>query len=343
MEAKTGTTKCFIGRGEKSGKSPNHRPAAVYIMPGDTELCARLGLELEPTYSDPLTLEDLSSAKQTRMALHRELIRRCPGNYTRGWLARRLGVTRETIDTYTRETEGIRVRHCFWEQPVFWSNLNTLPDEIEIAGAFLQDESGKRYPPKRDIARRLLRGGKQIVYRRQDANYYWFEEADSSPPQNLLLRQAEELARLRAAHPKIPPVYVPYVETAASGQSDAKKPVYIWTRTPDIEPVRPADAPPVNPASNPTPLLGQRHYKKPLPDADAEVVAQKLYVQMREKSTDAKGYISQATARRLVTTYGAQLVGQGLAVIARRNNIVNPTGFLITWLRSESRGQNFND
>ncbi|MBZ0294313.1 MAG: hypothetical protein K8L99_17245, partial [Anaerolineae bacterium] len=336
-ETQIGTNKCFIGREEKSGKSPNHRPAAVYIMPSDAELCARLGLEFEPAYSDPITLDDLSSAKGARMALHRELIRRRPGNYTRGWLARRLGVTRETIDTYTRETEGIRVRHCFWEQPIFWSNLNTLPDEIEVAGAFLQDENGKRYPPQRDIARRLLGQGKKIVYRRQDANYYWFEEADSSPTQNLLLRQAEELTRLRGAHPKITPVYVPYMETAASGQSDAKKPVYIWTRTPNTEPVKAADAPPVKIPNNPLPPLGKRHYKKPLPDGDAEYMAQKLYAQMREKSTDAKGLISRAAARRLVTTYGMYLVGQGLAVIARRKNITNPTGFLITWLRSESR------
>ncbi|MEO8613312.1 MAG: bifunctional DNA primase/polymerase, partial [Chloroflexota bacterium] len=176
-ETQTKSNKCFIGREEKPGISPNHRPATVYIMPSNNDLCDCLGVKR--SRSDLLTLDDLATAKQTRMALHRELIRRRPGRYPRRWLARRLGVSCETLDIYNRETEGIHFRPCFWEQAIFWSNLNAIPDGIEIAGAFLQDETGKRYPAKQRIAAVLLGQGRHIIYKRQDVNYYWYENGST--------------------------------------------------------------------------------------------------------------------------------------------------------------------
>src|SRR5690606_7488733 len=148
-------------------------PARIFVMPDNHELCAKLGVKL--TWSDPLTEQDLTSAKQTRMAAHPELIKRRPGLYPRRWLARRLGVDAETLDTYNREIP-IHVRHCFSEKPITWHNLDDIPLALEIAGAFLEDNTGKRYPAKREIAQKLLARRHTLTYKRQDVNFYWYGE-----------------------------------------------------------------------------------------------------------------------------------------------------------------------
>jgi hypothetical protein len=144
-------------------------------MPDPLEWCVKLGVKT--AHSDPLTLDDLSSAKQTRMAAHRELIKRRPGTYPRRFLAGRLGVSVGSIDTYNDEIP-IFYHEQFIETRLCWSNLHIIPDDLTVAGTFLEDESGKRYPALRPLAAKLLRQGKFLTYKRQDANYYWFGEGE---------------------------------------------------------------------------------------------------------------------------------------------------------------------
>ena len=96
------TTKCFVVNPSKSEKSPRHRPARVFVMPGNAELAAKLGVNLSRV-SDPIVEDDLLSAKKTRQAVHRELIKRRPGQYPASWLAVRLGVSVCTEQRYNRE------------------------------------------------------------------------------------------------------------------------------------------------------------------------------------------------------------------------------------------------
>jgi hypothetical protein len=163
--------KCVFGRAEKPGINPKGRPTRRFVMPAPLDWCRILGVE--PMHSDPLTVDDLGSAKKTRMATHRELIKRRPGKYPRRWLARRLGVRVETLDTYNHEIP-IHSRPQFIEKRIYWSNIHLVPDDMQIGGAFLEDATGKRYPAKRAIAARLLRQGTFVTYKRQDANYYWY-------------------------------------------------------------------------------------------------------------------------------------------------------------------------
>ena len=164
--------KCVFGRAEKSGINPRGPQTRRFIMPAPLDWCRILGVQ--PLHSDPLTVDDLSSAKMTRMAAHRELIKRRPGMYPRRWLAHRLGVRVETIDTYNVEIP-IQKRPQFSEKRIYWSNIRLVPDDnMQIDGAFLEDSSGKRYPAKRTIAAKLLAQGQSLTYKRQDANYYWY-------------------------------------------------------------------------------------------------------------------------------------------------------------------------
>ena len=88
--------------------------------------------------------------------------------------------------------------------------------------------------------------------------------------------------------------------------------------------------------TSPPTKVRKRNYRKPLDDQEGEYQAQQVYNQIAQQVDGAKGHISQATSRRLVDTYGVNRVGQGLSLITRRRNILNPAGFLVTWLRSES-------
>ena len=170
------TKKCFFGGAEKPTGSLTHRPATHFLMPSIPELCQML--DVKPAGSDPISLDDLSSARKTRQAIHRELIKRRPGIYPRRWLAARLGVCKETLDAYNRDIP-IHFKHLFHETPINWSNLNRVPSGVVISGAFLEDNEGKRYPARRQIAAHLLRQGRAVRYKQQDANYYWF--GDSAP------------------------------------------------------------------------------------------------------------------------------------------------------------------
>lgn len=288
-------------------------------MPSNDELCARLGVNA--SCSDPFCLEDLSTAKQTRMALHRELIRRCPGMYPRRWLARRLGVSCETLDIYNRETEGIHFRPCFWEQQIGWSNLNAVPDGIEIAGAFLQDKSGKRYPPKRKIAAILLGRGRKLVYKRQDANYYWFSDEQAI--------KSEEPAN----RPNCSKIQVR--EPLVYSYTPAKKPdtpLSAKLLAPAI-PNQPVKLPLILTATDQEVMDG----RKPLLDENQEALAMRVYHLLNTRLDDSKHAISQKTCRRLVHTYGSKAIEDVLGLLAKRQHIRQPVGFLVSVLRSESK------
>ena len=84
-------------------------------------------------------------------------------------------MTLGSIDTYNDEIP-IFYREQFIETRLCWSNLHIIPDDFTLDGTFLEDATGKRYPALRPLAAKLLRQGKSITYKRQDANYYWYGE-----------------------------------------------------------------------------------------------------------------------------------------------------------------------
>lgn len=318
--SKTETNNCIFGRAEKPVISPKHRPANLYIMPTNDELCHCLGVKT--SHSDPITLEELVTAKQTRMAAQRELIKRCPGIYPRRWLAGRLGVACDTLDTYNREIEGLHWHPCFWEQPIYWSNLNSVPDGIEINGAVLVDQTGKRYPAKRRIAAWLLGQGRRVIYKRQDANFYWYGD---TLPNQVTSVEPSQIWR-EEARPAQPLVreYRPDKELISTLQTPA---LALATHTPmQVS----------KPVTTQKPVI-PLNYRKPLPDSAQEALANRLYQGINERCADPAQHMSHFTARQLVHTYGICAVEIALTILGQRHHIDSPVGFLVTVLRSESK------
>src|SRR5690606_9870029 len=84
------------------------------------------------------------------------------------------------------------------ETPLSWATLNRLPAasdvEIPTGGQCLLDDTGKKWPLKREIAARLLKSGHKVSHLRRGPNYYWYGELPQpdSPVPDLRLISAGE-------------------------------------------------------------------------------------------------------------------------------------------------------
>lgn len=298
----------FLVESKNQEKPQGGRPERLFVMPTNLELCRKLKVKL--TWSDPLTEDDLASAKQTRMAVHREFIRRRPGIYPRKWLARRLGICTVTLDTYNREIP-VNVRHCYHEKPITWHNLHELPLSLDIAGAFLEDEQGKRYPAKREIAQKLLAKKHTVTYKHQDANFYWLGDL---PPSALIPNKL--FVQPKASALMFPPFQRP------------------------MEPYRPPASTQVS-QTNIYPHTGSVSWKPQPSTTQIEALAERVYRQVNRRAEPAQR-ISQANAKRLVETYGIVAVEQGLKRLewyAKKGRVERPVGFLMTVSRVAWRSQ----
>jgi len=85
------------------------------------------------------------------------------------------------------------------------------------------------------------------------------------------------------------------------------------------------------------PRLTKRQLRQPLADHTLEVWAQHLHRMTAARGSAAASALSLANARRLVAEYGVRMVQRALGVVASRTNIRSVAGFVVSWLRSETR------
>lgn len=341
---KSQSKKCMMIRASEPAKNPRGRPAQRYFtMPEVYELCDRLGVQ--PSGSDTITEADVSSSSRYREALHREYIKRRPGQYPRSWLASRLGVSVRTEQRYNLAVP-IQVQVRYDKMLISWSNLNDIPADFEVKGTFLLDERGKRYPARQEIAASLLAKRHTIIYMRQSMNHYCFGEATSTirlmpslftqrhlasrnTPNSLFhekLRQFE--ARVGATWDN-PLSAAPEPETGGDSWAGApieQKPVSPSPMIQELNPQKRAD-----PLAKPE-RKAKRHYHKPLADTRMEGLAQQVYVATNTNAGAPAQGMSLYNARRLVDTYGAQPVETTLKRmiwLRQKGKIRSPSGFLV--------------
>ncbi len=311
------TKKCSLSPGKKETSTITEASARRYTLPTSEQMLAQLGLE--NPYGDALSLADMGSSKAYRQALHRQLIKRRPGPYGQTLLGNRLGVTDRSIRNYNKAIH-IHSSTTWHEIPLSWRNLKRSPSatdlEIPTGGQCLLDDSGKKWPLKREIAAKLLKQGRKVSHLRRGPNYYWYGERPqpSSPAPDLRLIPAEE-----GDTPKIAPLQVtasaPESPTIASGGVSTGFYVLMAT-TPATAPQRPANH-------------ATRFYRSPLPDAQHEHLAQWVHRDVPD--------LSLPNARRLVDAYGLAPVEQSLKrlwVLVGKRKLRNPAGFLITASRA---------
>lgn len=165
----------------KNDDKLNRGPKAQhYRMPSCADLCAQLGVADQGT--DPLQPADLASASAYRKAINRALIRRRPGQYSKAWLAERLGVKARTLSNYTAQDAHVSATAQYHRQDIHRATIQLVPDEPDKTdwgkwledGTLKDDGTPRRYPPVRAIAARLLDMGRAVVLVTRERNRYEF-------------------------------------------------------------------------------------------------------------------------------------------------------------------------
>ena len=196
--------KCFSVSGAERVKKG--RPAQLYRVPTLTGLLS--WLKLKDGGSDPLLARDLRSPRAYRCALHRALIERRPGRYSRRWLGERLGVSIWTSRRYDRRA-GLYVQPRYQTQLLDEDTLAQLPQRRAATdGRFLVSEDGRRWPALQGLARRLLRSCRRLWYLCQGWNHYEVAAGTALTPRPPLPQgegeKANVMVSLACSYPSIP-------------------------------------------------------------------------------------------------------------------------------------------
>lgn len=171
--------------GQDGNKNKRGRPAQEYVMPDITELCRKLGIQ--PKGSDAVEGADMSTTKRYRMALNRKFIQRCPGQHTKKFLGKRLGVSNRTAYSYAKEDDHIQIEPQFKPTPLTLDNAHIVDEiaAVQSHGVYLRvnfpDSTYQNYPPSTSIAKWLLAKGKSVDLIRQEANFYRYVEQPARP------------------------------------------------------------------------------------------------------------------------------------------------------------------
>jgi hypothetical protein len=297
------------------------RPAQRYIIPEIHTLCKLM--KIENIGSDPITLQDIQSPATYRAALNRELIKRRPGKYSQTWLGNRLNMSERTLQRYLKR-ENIQSRQLLEETHIDWSNLNQIPTQygakragFDMQPYFLQDEQGKRYPPKPEIAKKLLKQKHSVWLMKRSINMYWYGH------ELLAIRQLESSEKpVPSERVWFKPDYpISAPEVVVPTQS-----IPIQSELPIVELVPSSkntlqSEPPSEPKTYPK--RNVRFYKKPLPNDKDEWLAQQIY--------RATGNLQEIEARQLVDKYGREAVGRALGrmeFMRGKGDLQNPAGFM---------------
>ena len=333
------TKQCLFGRVANPVKTPG-RPAEVYVVPAIGELCDRLALTGKArTLGDALRPEDLASPAAYRLALHTALIRRAPGRYPRRWQARRLGISAATVRRYERRA-GVQVTPVYQSTPLGWRSINRLLTDEPPPGRFIEDEAGRRYPALPSLARRLLAQGRQLMFRRQDANHYRLGSQDCCGPQQLeetplFEKSGQKLSHLRRVAPQsegsAPVVRIDVVAVNCSGPQQSEKAPLFEKSGQKLSHLR--RVAPQSEASASEVRIDVAGEKCSGPQHFAGDAGERLYATLRQ--LDPNHALTRRLARRVVQAYGAGLVQRGLDTLASRANVRRPAGFLLAWLRAE--------
>ena len=178
------TNNCVFVPTTKRNKSPTYRPPQEYIIPTIGRLLDLFKVNTKG--ADPITLDDIQSVRTYRSALNRELIRRRAGKYSQIWLAQRLSVCVRTLQRYV-QLAGIQCEQILYATEITLNNIHQIPTKylakragITIQYCFLQDITGKRFPPLPVIAHKLLRQRISVQWMRRGWNIYWIGDKTQS-------------------------------------------------------------------------------------------------------------------------------------------------------------------
>jgi hypothetical protein len=306
-------------RGTKPTKNRPGRPAQFYRVPSLRSLCGRYGIT--HLAGDKLAGDVLGSVRDYRLALHKGLLARRPGQYDRGWLADRLGVSMRTIRRYNTDP-AICVSPRYFEQRVFWKNLDHVIQRdsdhrlVSHYGVFLEDHNGKRYPPFLPIARYLLGKNYRVTFKQQLQNHYSLS-AVNAPSEACRQPNLASLPKKSSQPEAVTP-------------HDQQQPLSTQSPAPDYDHKLPSiyELAGVDPPTGLSePVMSSVPDKRPMTPS-GEAMAIRLYETLA-------GAMSAQRAADCVRQYGQFAVEDVLDTLARRGDRVHsPAGFVVNLLQT---------
>ena len=304
---------CLLIRDKKSKLIHAGRKTRIYTMPSNQQLAKRLKVELT-NISDPLAEDDLSSAKNTRQAMHKEFLIRRPGIYPSRWLAKRLSVSIVTKNNYDNAIPVHKIP-TYKSIPITYESCGIIPEDNDTKGMFLEDDTGKRYPAKIGMAKILLKRGRGVVLKFQSYNFYYVENQDTSPAESLpalLDFQMTCNARLIDTYPQKRP--------KAPFSTNWRFPRYKHPQPMQL-PLFPDDSEKVSmPQKKST-----QSYTVPLKQSIDELTAVSLHSAVCDLGQKT---FTIASARRLVDQYGVVATRNALKRLKAKKQVTNPAGLL---------------
>ncbi len=390
---------CEMSRGAKRVKNGRGRPARIYRVPSGTAIAEKIGVHAK--LDGAPGQEAFSSPRAYRQALHTELFARRPGHYGRAWLSERLGVSRWTARRYEKEA-GIEVQPAYVAQGLSWSSATTLPEKASDApaGMFIEVEGGKRYPPIRGLALRLIKTGRGPVLKHQRGNYYCVRKESIGIPTpysvqhtSSILNVPYSLARERSATGSsvgiptpleyMPPKNHMLSEVNRTGtrtlanHSDAQEEKRVGIPTPPqdepefwlcpqclnfhIQSARPSDCSRCGTLAQweivPSRIWrdaqalkswwSKRYQEHKQSKRESQSASTKHHLSEKPMLDETKALterlhqqipdLSFRNARRLVEQFSKPLIEKAIDVVVGRGKLRNPAGFLVSYLRSESK------
>jgi hypothetical protein len=233
-----------------------------------------------------------------------------------------MNVSERTLQRYLKR-ENIQSRQVLEEIRIDWSNLNQIPTAegarragFNMQPYFLQDEQGKRYPPTPTIARKLLKQGYGVWLMKRSVNMYWYggEPMPKIQIQPEAKSEPIELGFTKPDYSVLDEMIIPIQTMPIQSDVPMNKITPFPQNTVKPEPQKHSDQQPKRSA---------RFYKKPLPDAKDEWLAQKVYL--------STGNLQEVEARQLIDNYGRKAVGQALGrmeYMCEKGDLQNPAGFM---------------
>lgn len=144
------------------------RPVELaFRVPAMSRLLSVLNVGRSP--SDPMSFEDVKSARSYRLAVHREYIRRLAPRSSLRTLAQRLGVHERTIRRYNRALD-VQLAACVGRLRLTRDVVAILPkrgwgvQKNTTGGFWLESAGGMRWPAWRHIGAQLLKGGEKEAH-----------------------------------------------------------------------------------------------------------------------------------------------------------------------------------
>lgn len=162
---------------------PRGRRHIAFTMPEPNEARIAVGASVL-RIRDNLPTSAFKSLKAYRQALHHALIKRRPGKYTRGLLAKRLGVSKQTTRNYDRAS-GHKVEPQLTRTPLLAYDIENLPAQkvkLKKRRSWLGKIDSEGFivayaPSVKAIALKWIKEGFKVEILEQTANHYSLNSA----------------------------------------------------------------------------------------------------------------------------------------------------------------------